>query len=392
MSGAVSPGSRWINQRSHHKGLEVVIDRVTDTAVYMHPVGGGGENWSTGKSKGTGTWNLPLPQFLTLYAPREKATGNATGHAYRRVAPPREPAPKEEPLPRQAALKLPPQTSAKDKSSGASVEFIDISPALARAWLDRGGVNRRLSERRVTRLQEAILAGEWEVTGTGIVLRGDGTVADGQTRLEAIARSGMTVRSLVVRDIAETAFDVIDDGARRTPQDVLAIHGHTQTVARASAARGLILIERYGHLVDMGMKRSGLRNVEVLRYAEKHNDDLNEALYMSQQLRTARFIGGVGLWAIPLVLMRRVDAKQTTEYVNALVSGANLTEGHPLLRLRNMYMGGATNGSWRASADERERLVAIAIKAWNAWRAGETVRSLSWRKEGKGAEDFPMPK
>jgi len=34
-------------------------------------------------------------------------------------------------------------------------------------------------------------------------------------------------------------------------------------------------------------------------------------------------------------------------------------------------------------------IVAIAIKAWNAWREGKTLQALTWRAEGRRAEPFP---
>ena len=37
----------------------------------------------------------------------------------------------------------------------------------------------------------------------------------------------------------------------------------------------------------------------------------------------------------------------------------------------------------------REALVAIAIKAWNAWREGKTLPTRTWRAEGRRAEPFP---
>jgi hypothetical protein len=37
----------------------------------------------------------------------------------------------------------------------------------------------------------------------------------------------------------------------------------------------------------------------------------------------------------------------------------------------------------------REALVAIAIKAWNAWREGKSLQTLSWRAKGRRAEPFP---
>ncbi len=53
--------------------------------------------------------------------------------------------------------------------------------------------------------------------------------------------------------------------------------------------------------------------------------------------------------------------------------------------LRNRLLG-----SQRYSTlSGREALVASAIKAWNAWREGKSLQTLSWRAEGPSAEPFP---
>src|SRR4030095_4066006 len=89
---------------------------------------------------------------------------------------------------------------------------------------------------RGPRLVMAIEMGEWQLTGDSIKLDDEGRVRDGQHRLEAIYRSNTPVQALVVRNVTEAAFDVIDTGKTRNASDVLAIHGHTSTVSKATAA------------------------------------------------------------------------------------------------------------------------------------------------------------
>ena len=35
---------------------------------------------------------------------------------------------------------------------------------------------------------------------------------------------------------------------------------------------------------------------------------------------------------------------------------------------------------------------ALTIKVWNAWRDGESIRTLSWKQGGTYPEPFPVPK
>jgi hypothetical protein len=263
-----------------------------------------------------------------------------------------------------------------------------VTPERAQAWLDRGGANRKINKRSVRRLVRAIEVGEWELTGETIKLDKDGRVRDGQHRLTAIIETGKPQQCIVVRGIAESAFDKIDTGKSRSPADVLAIHGHTSVTAKAATARGLILLERYGRYDVAGFGDASPSNAQILAYVEAH-PEVTDGLHLADRLRImGDFVGGSGLWSIVMTLFWRISPEQAEVFVQSLIEGANLEAGSPILKLRNMYKGSARD--WQASGENRERLLANVIKAWNAWRRDELVQVISWHNTGRGAEKFPV--
>jgi hypothetical protein len=315
---------------------------------------------------------------------------NGGGRAFRQHNQPKQ-------LPIDESTQLPPPSNGLAQHYVAqgethlSINVQLITPEMARTWLDRGGANRKLSERRVMQLVAAIQMGEWQLTGEPIQLDADGRVRNGQHRLEAIFRANVAVQALVVRNVSEAAFDVIDTGRSRSAGDVLAIHGHTSVVAKATAARGLILLERFERF-DVGAVKVGYKaaptNAQILAYVEAH-PEIVEAVSLADRLRlTGGFVGGSGLWAIALTLFLRINPEQTKVFVDSLVEGANLESGSPILRLRNMYAVNVRD--WSGTSDNRERLLAVTIKGWNAWRRDELVQALSWHSAGRGAEKFPV--
>ena len=187
-----------------------------------------------------------------------------------------------------------------------------ITPELAQEWLDRGGTNRKITQRRIDAMAAAIQRGEWRLTGEAIKLDAEGRVRDGQNRLHAIVQAGMPVTSVVACGVDEDAFDVMGTGRSRNAADVLHIHGYPS-----------------------------------------------------------------------------LNAQQAEEFAEHLTSGAGLHRGHPLLMLRNRLLG--SQRDQYSTLSGREALVAIAIKAWNAWREGRTLQTLSWRADGRRAEPFPEP-
>jgi len=98
--------------------------------------------------------------------------------------------------------------------------------------------------------------------------------------------------------------------------------------------------------------------------------------------------GGIGLWSIIMTLFLRLDAQQAAQFAEHLTTGAGLHRGHPVLVLRNRLLG--SQRDQYSTLSGREALVAIATKAWNAWREGKTLQTLAWRGEGRRAEPFPQ--
>jgi len=67
----------------------------------------------------------------------------------------------------------------------------------------------------------------------------------------------------------------------------------------------------------------------------------------------------------------------------------NLAEDSSILALRN-YMSRAIAATSRSKITA-DLAVALTIKAWNAYREGDPVRALSYRRGGASPETFPTP-
>jgi len=384
----IEPGTQWVLRRGVHSGTVIEVDGLTPAGSVKYHIVEKGRSTGTASEDDDGRVHTKAAdQFLTLYQPAMYQKHGQTQRPFRQHNVPKEKPVVAETTKRAAARN---GTEFHDQAdTGLAISIMTITPEMARTWLDRGGANRRLVERRVARLVMDIERGEWRLTGDTIKLDEEGRVRDGQHRLEAIYRSNTPVQALVVRNVTESAFDVIDTGKTRNASDVLAIHGHTSTVAKSACARGLLLIERNGRYQTLGANQATAMpsNASILAYVEAH-PEISDAVNLAESLRnTGGFVGGAGLWAIPITLFLHVSPEQTKVFVDKLIEGAGLERGSPILRLRNMYQGRAR--TWAADNENRERLVATAIKAWNAWRHDEEIYQLSWRNEGRGAEPFP---
>src|SRR5215471_320382 len=381
----IEPGSQWILRRGDHSGAVIEVEGQTFAGSVQYRAIANGRKQDDNVDGRVHT--TPQDQFLALYTRKPRGGGPiVTQSAFRQHNSRKGQADPEEEV--QQILST--TKNGVYSANGLGIAIETITPEMAQTWLDRGGAKRRLAERRVARLVMAIEIGEWQLTGDSIKLDRDGKVRDGQHRLTAIVRAKTPVQALVVRGVTEAAFDVIDTGKARNAADILAIHGHTSTTSKATCARGLIIIERTGRYINVGANQTTVMpsNATILAYVEAH-PEIIEAVSIGDRLRlSGGFVGGSGLWAIAFCMFLRKSPDQARVFCNKLIEGADLMRGSPILTLRNRYAGNVRN--WQSSNDNRERLLATAIKGWNAWRADEDVQVLSWHSEGRSAEKFPV--
>jgi hypothetical protein len=106
-------------------------------------------------------------------------------------------------------------------------EIMQVTPSMARKWLIGNTRNRPLRPLHVQRLKESFERGEYVMTHQGIAFCNDGTIADGQHRLSAIALlpEHSSFPMLVTHGLShEAAFPVIDVVmATRSVGDVLGV-------------------------------------------------------------------------------------------------------------------------------------------------------------------------
>lgn len=99
-----------------------------------------------------------------------------------------------------------------------------VTPDMAAAFLaDNAKFQRKVRWSVVKSLQEAMVRGEWKLTHQGIAFDINGKLIDGQHRLLAVQRSGVSVPMSVTTNVDTETFKVLDIGARRSTGDLLNI-------------------------------------------------------------------------------------------------------------------------------------------------------------------------
>ncbi|MFI5780874.1 hypothetical protein [Nocardia sp. NPDC051570] len=249
-----------------------------------------------------------------------------------------------------------------------------MTPQLASEWLERNTGNRPLSRMMVVQLAGAIQRGEWLHTHQGIAFDTNGVLIDGQHRLAAVVRSGVTVRMQVTFDVPPATFSVVDTGRKRSARDILSLSGEENASYLASALRVHYLYSHNPNAVWVGTV-SMVTNEQIIEFLQTH-PEMRDSVALGRTLNKAfRILVPAAAVGYYLTKTRRPDIDQTT-WIDGLESGAHLAEGDPRLMLRNVILR-TSAGKSATKADGSRNQLHLYLKAWNAWVIGGQFRQLN---------------
>ena len=261
-------------------------------------------------------------------------------------------------------------------------EIVDVTPEAAAEILMNNNRNRSLRGDYVLKLAAAMERGEWQVNGEPIQIAEDGTLLNGQHRLNAVVESGTTVPMLVVRGLPIDAQMTMDSGLRRNLSDVLALHGETET---ANLAAMLAMLYRYrnGHRMD-NSGRTAPTPPEALALLERESR-IKEWLPLARKVlrETGLRVSATGLLAY---LFEEADPGEGERFFEALCVRAGQPASSPVRALQSILDRARNERTYKLTSYV---LFAMVIKAFNAWREGRDVYVLSFRPWGASPEPFP---
>lgn len=249
-----------------------------------------------------------------------------------------------------------------------------ITPEIAIAMLARNTGNRPLRKAHVTLLASDMKAGNWKFDGSPIRFGPDGVLIDGQHRLKAVEDSGVTIESLVIRDLGDV-FSVIDTGAKRQAADTLHIRGEINATILAAA---LCAVDRYETGKTDGAKKYSTQDIEAL--LESH-----PTIRGSAQVATNCAKKGLPPSALAAChyIFSKFDTEAAGKFFTDLHTGVNLKHGDPVLQLRERLLRSSVVMEKLRSS----HVMALMIKAWNLRRGNMTTKKLSFSPV---IEKFPV--
>lgn len=264
-------------------------------------------------------------------------------------------------------------------------DLIDITPELAEAWLATlNPDNRPLSSRRVDQMAHDMLNDEWRITPDCIAFNVNDVLVNGQHRLAAIVKSGKMMRMWVMKGLPLDSFQVTDDVKRRTFGDYLAINNVPSPTSVAALTQRIYVFRNTGQLSLTNINRKATTSDLVNLFDELNTDGLVRAIRRGDRIRHSSMCSGAGA-NFAMWLIAGIDELEADPFVDEIVKGEEQGRVFRETMLRD-------KASTRPMSSTNPQVTAaLTIKTWNAWREGEVLKLLRWRKGGSNPESFPVP-
>jgi hypothetical protein len=252
-----------------------------------------------------------------------------------------------------------------------------ISPVKAAEMLAANTSNRPLSKSAVRGFAEAMVRGDWLVTHQGIAFDTNGVLVDGQHRLAAIIEADLPVELTVFTDVEPNTFDVLDTGKKRNAADVLAIEGEKSTATLAAMVRTVWQFENRPEATWSG-GGAAVTNHQIVQTLEAH-PKIRDFVAVGERIatETGMIKSAAGAAAYLVEQANKREKAKLAEWYEGVIDGAGLGKNDPRLVFRRTMFAMARKqaGVVQRRRDTREH-VALYVKAFNAWAAGETITQL----------------
>lgn len=267
------------------------------------------------------------------------------------------------------------------------IDTITVTPDLAAHWLGSNLHNRNKKDPAIARYATDMKNGDWMFDGTPIRFDRNGVLLDGQNRLHALIEANVVLDFVVIRNLDPASQETMDTGVPRSLGDALALRGYPNSAHLGGILRKIVAWQD-GHRRSVCKTGAGAVTVKAaLHLVEQHPEVVtltNRARRVYEGSGLPQSIAGMLIW-----VTEQIDADDADNFFGRLADGQGLIEGDPILTLRNWLQRNMNRGL--RDTVEATVVLAVTIKAWNAYRRGESITVLSWKSGGARPERFPEP-
>lgn len=267
------------------------------------------------------------------------------------------------------------------KRIGYGSERVKITPELAQHYLTFNRNNWDVIPNRIEAYADEMRRGEWIENGDSIVFTKNARLIDGQHRLQAIIKSGVTIFTQVVYGCEERAQVTKDVGRTKKAKGVMVVEGLPPWEACvAGTALHTIINQANGLPLSSHVRRN---NREIQNFYLEFPAVKASVTAVSELPRRGLIITHSKALVLHYLFAQK-DVASADEFMQRLFLGDSLARSSPIYQLRQKLNEARVAGKHYSAREEYH----ACIKAWNAVRAH---RSMSSARSLFPASDEPLP-
>lgn len=252
------------------------------------------------------------------------------------------------------------------------ISVVTVTRELALYWVRRHNTrNRKLRPSRRNSYARDMAAGDWMFNGDSICLDEEGTIIDGQHRLEAIIESRVEQQMLIVEYLPIEVQVTKDIGGMRTMADQLAFKGFANPTTLAAIARRLCYVKRPDGVTYGGAWTP--TRAEMRRFVVDNEGLVERAVDVALRASAAKLPAAPSVIGSAYFLAAEQD-KYSAElfFVDRLIDNVGMQIGEPVHVLQRRLQRHMHD--FKTPMDP-EMVFRYCIHAWNHWREGKAVLS-----------------
>ena len=258
-----------------------------------------------------------------------------------------------------------------------------ITPVIAEKMLASCSHNRPVDTKLVNLYAQEMTAGRWKTTSQGIAIDWNGCMHQGQHRLLAVVKSGVSIYMNVTRNEDPENFKVLDVLKTRTSGQVFQLAGVTNASRIAAIVKADTIMHQTGWNNHQSDKTAGVTPISLLEEYDKQSE-----FYQNVHTKSANWYAKSGK-LLPIttiaalyIQMCIADEEKGNEFFDKLSTGLNLSGVQdPVYILRQKLVANATSTKKYNS----KFINAFVIKAWNLFISKKFCKQIVFSDK----EEFP---
>lgn len=253
------------------------------------------------------------------------------------------------------------------------VSIREITPTNAANLLDaKNTKNRNISKGKVSEYINAMKNGEWMFNGDSIRISNEGILLDGQHRLTAVAKSGLSQHFIIIENMQKEIGLTIDVGKVRNGGDVLSLEAGVGRNMAQSISGAIKIFHK--HNTGKSMSNSGTGRLTNVQVVEKYKE--NERLitfcveWMNENVKRQGAILAKSEMLACLMIFASIDKDACISFSEMVFCGLGITEACTQSFLRD-YLQSCKVDSKKSTSTQRLHTI---IKSWNSIRSGRVIK------------------